>query len=258
MNGHAPNKTKPRLWVFAHCGINRLCFKVVLRKTLRIFQTLRIDGESIPFFRHKAVPLAIFLGLWVMSPWFGCANATVKADTLVSVEGLGDPVGNVIDGFQGQSLRDTAWWGVAEQRGLDPYILYAVALVESAKVTKRVAKPWPWALNRQGRPFIPASVAEAKAILGGSLAKGVRSIDVGLMQVNVRWQGHRVRQPEDLLDPATNLRVGADILAESIGSAPGNLVLGIGRYHAGFQDEARAYRYGRRVLSVARQIRRLI
>ena len=86
----------------------------------------------------------------------------------------------------------------------------------------------------------------------------MRSIDVGLMQVNVRWQGHRVGKPEELLDPATNLRVGADILAESIGSAPGNLVLGIGRYHAGFQDEARAYRYGRRVLAVARQIRRLI
>lgn len=98
-------------------------------------------------------------------------------------------------------------------RGLDPYILYTVALVESAKVSKQIAKPWPWALNRQGRPFIPSSLAEAKDILGGALAKGIRNIDVGLMQVNIRWQGHRVSQPEDLLDPETNLRVGADVLA---------------------------------------------
>ena len=139
---------------------------------------------------------------------------------------------------------------MAGKRGLDPYILYAVALVESAKVSKRIAKPWPWALNRQGRPFIPSSLAEAKDILGGALAKGIRNIDVGLMQVNIRWQGHRVRQPEDLLDPETNLRVGADVLAESIGSAPGNLILGIGRYHAGFHNDARAYRYGRRVFDL--------
>ena len=36
MNGHAPNKTNPRREIFAHDGINRLCFKVVLRKTLMV------------------------------------------------------------------------------------------------------------------------------------------------------------------------------------------------------------------------------
>jgi soluble lytic murein transglycosylase-like protein len=215
-------------------------------------------SEFFPFSSGKAVFLAMSVGLWLPTFWRGDANAAVAGKAHGPMLNQGNSMGGSVNAAPREFLRDTAWWTVAEQRGLDPYILYAVALVESAKVSKRLAKPWPWALNRQGRPVIPSSLTEAKDILGGSLAKGIRNIDVGLMQVNVRWQGHRVRQPEDLLDPEINLRVGADILFEAIGSATGNLVLGIGRYHAGFRDAERAYRYGRRVLAVAQQIRWLI
>jgi hypothetical protein len=155
-------------------------------------------------------------------------------------------------------LQGTTWWQIAMERGLDPYILYAVALVESARINARLAAPWPWALNRQGRPIIPSSRLEARGILNDALNKGIRSIDVGLMQVNVRWNGHRVHRPDDLLDPETNIRVGADVLTEAIDSAPGDLALGIGRYHTGWRNDTDAYRYGRRVLAIAQQIRWLL
>ena len=223
------------------------------------------ESNRFPFSWGRAI-LQVFLGLWMLAPSCGIAYAIAAEHASAPVESHDHS--NGIDGHYMESrdnkiaaselLRETAWWRVAEKRGLDPYILYAVALVESAKVSKRIAKPWPWALNRQGRPLAPASQIDARGILYDTLARGIRNIDVGLMQVNIRWQGHRVRQPEDLLDPETNLRVGADVLAEAIGSAPGDLALGVGRYHAGSHDAARAYRYGRRVLAVARQIRRLI
>jgi len=259
MNGSKSlNHARPVTGRFNHAVLKLLGFKVILRKVLKILPFFPIAGESFPFPGGKAVFLAIFIGLGFPAFWNGDANAMVAGKTYEPLENQGNSMGSSVNPAPREFLRDTAWWRVAEQRGLDPYILYAVALVESAKVSKRVARPWPWALNRQGHPFIPSSLTEAKEILGGTLAKGIRNIDVGLMQVNVRWQGHRVSQPEDLLDPETNLKVGADVLAEAIGSAPGNLPLGIGRYHAGFRDEARAYRYGRRVLAVARQIRWLI
>jgi hypothetical protein len=157
-----------------------------------------------------------------------------------------------------RKLQHTLWWQVANHNRLDPYILYSVALVESAKGNGiHQLTPWPWALNKSGKSFIPASRHAAKIILNQTIASGSRNIDVGLMQVNVRWQGHRVQQPDQLLNPVTNLRVGANVLAEAIQSTPNNLALGIGRYHSWLNKDA-ALAYGRKVLAVADQIRTVL
>ena len=153
---------------------------------------------------------------------------------------------------------NTLWWKIANRHQLDPYVLYAVALIESAKgSTKNQVTPWPWALNKAGKSIIPASQQEARIILNNTLAEGSRNIDVGLMQINVHWQGHRVDKPEQLLNPVTNLQIGALVLAESIQSVPNDLVLGIGRYHS-WQNVSAAVAYGRKVLAVVDQIRTVL
>jgi hypothetical protein len=155
-------------------------------------------------------------------------------------------------------LESTLWWQIAEQHQLDPYILYAVALVESAKANPlNHVTPWPWAINKSGKSIIPRSQQEARAILNKTLAEGRRNIDVGLMQINLHWHGHRVGKPEQLLNPVRNLQIGALVLAEAIQSAPHDLVLGIGRYHS-WQNTKAAVSYGRRVLAVANQIRAVL
>jgi hypothetical protein len=125
-----------------------------------------------------------------------------------------------------------------------------VALTESARAFNDTVAPWPWALNRNGKTVYPDGHEDAAAHVRSLLASGHQSIDIGLMQVNLRWHGHRVQRAEDLLDPVTNLHVGADILAESIASAPDDLALGVGRYHS-WNDRTAAYRYGRKVLALA-------
>jgi len=155
-------------------------------------------------------------------------------------------------------LQNTLWWQIANRHQLDPYILYAVALIESAKgSTKNHVTPWPWTLNKSGKSIIPASQQEAQTILFKSIAEGSRNIDVGLMQINLHWQGHRVDKPEQLLNPVTNLQIGALVLAEAIQSVPNDLVLGIGRYHS-WQNVNEAVAYGRKVLAVAAQIRTVL
>jgi soluble lytic murein transglycosylase-like protein len=151
-------------------------------------------------------------------------------------------------------LAHTHWADAAAKRALDPYLLYAVALVESARIADGRATPWPWALNHSGRTHYPPSPAAALAQVRARLAAGQRLIDVGLMQVNLRWHGRRVNGLDALLDPVTNVDLGAEILAEAIASAPGDLALGVGRYHA-WQDRPAAYRYGRRVLALAARLR---
>jgi len=155
-------------------------------------------------------------------------------------------------------LQNTLWWQIANRHQLDPYVLYAVALLESAKRNDpNHITPWPWAINKSGKSIIPASLQEARSILTKALAEGSRNIDVGLMQINFRWHGHRFDKPEDLLNPVTNLQIGALLLSEAIQSAPNNLVLGIGRYHS-WQNVSAAVAYGRKVLAIADQIRAVL
>lgn len=152
-------------------------------------------------------------------------------------------------------LQNTEWWQVARIHQLDPYILYAVALIESAKsIDVKAITPWPWAINKSGKAILPATKQEAHIILNKSIAQGNRHIDVGLMQINLHWHGHRVAKPEHLLIPAINLELGAKLLSEAIQSAPNDLVLGIGRYHS-WQNMPAAIDYGQRVIALADQIR---
>ena len=75
-------------------------------------------------------------------------------------------------------LHNTLWWQIAHRHKLDPYILYAVALIESAKgSTKNQVTPWPWAINKSGKSIIPASQQEARTILNKTLAEGSRNIN---------------------------------------------------------------------------------
>ncbi len=223
-----------------HFGRFQTAFRAALEITLGNFKTA--DTKRV-------AAVAVILYLSSSAAW--CGDTSAAGNATVPLDGKNQAISP-------QALRGTTWWRVATERGLDPYILYAVALVESPQVNNRLATPWPWAINRQGRTIIPSSRTVARGILNDALTKGIRAIDVGLMQVNVRWHGHRVRSPEELLDPETNIRVGADVLAEAIRSAPGNLTLGIGRYHAGWHNDTDAYRYGQRVLAVAQRIRWLL
>jgi len=168
------------------------------------------------------------------------------------------PVSPKVSNPSPSKLQSTLWWQIAKHHQLDPYILYAVALIESAKGNpSNQVSPWPWAINKSGKSILPDSQQEARVLLNKTLAEGRRNIDVGLMQLNLYWHGHRVGKPEQLLNPVTNLQIGALVLAEAIQSAPHDLVLGVGRYHS-WQNTKAAVSYGRRVLAVANQIRAVL
>jgi hypothetical protein len=226
---------------------------------LRCRRQLSAQHHSVSFsgrdFSQKIKALALLLLCLGLSVFGQFCSAQEKAVLPKSFTIATSPI---ISNHSPSKLQSTLWWQIAEQHQLDPYILYAVALVESAKVNPlNHVTPWPWAINKSGKSIIPRSQQEARAILNKTLAEGARNIDVGLMQINLHWHGHRVGKPEHLLNPATNIQIGALVLAEAIQSAPHDLVLGIGRYHS-WQNTEAAVSYGRRVLAVANQIRAVL
>ena len=68
--------------------------------------------------------------------------------------------------------------------------------------------------------------------------------------MNTRWHGHRITDVEALLDPAVNLEIGAAILEEALGSAPGDLSAGLAAITAAAPNHAEPY--ARTVLSFYR------
>ena len=151
------------------------------------------------------------------------------------------------------SLQGTIFEQVGNECDVDPALLYSIALVESATHAPDKSgfiQPYPWTL-RATTSFYGTTRDEAEKELK-RLLKTHRSVDVGLMQINTKWHGHRVDSALSLLDPLTNVRVGAQILSEQIESSK-DAELAIGRYHS--SDPVRARWYAQHVLRVYTHIK---
>lgn len=146
------------------------------------------------------------------------------------------------------SLKDSVFEKAGMEYNVDPILLYSIALVESAidAPEKGFLKPSPWTL-RTNKPYYAKSKQEAEALLD-HLIQTNKSIDVGMMQINLKWHGHRVKSPKELLDPLTNVRTGAQIISEQIKRYPKDAALAVGNYHSSRPDRARWY--ARHVLRV--------
>jgi len=136
---------------------------------------------------------------------------------------------------------------VAAAHGIPSELFYAVALAESGKRIShlRTTRPWPWTLNIQGEGLYFPSRQAAVYAAHQALAKGRRSVDIGLMQVNWGYHKTALRSVEAAIDPYQNLAVGAAILAECF-RMRGDWWAAVGCYHAP-SDAYRASRYRERV-----------
>ncbi|MBO0712127.1 MAG: transglycosylase SLT domain-containing protein [Acetobacteraceae bacterium] len=105
--------------------------------------------------------------------------------------------------------------GAAEQGGAIPdHLLAAIGQVESGRrdpVTGRV-DPWPWTINVEGQGFFYESKADAIAAVRALQTRGIQSIDVGCMQVNLMHHRDAFASLEQAFDPAANTQYAAHFL----------------------------------------------
>jgi len=148
----------------------------------------------------------------------------------------------------------TVWSDVAGEVGVDPGLLYALALTESGReLGEQGHSPWPWVIRTPSGGYWFDSRAAARRGLEAVRAEWPADrVDVGAAQINLGWHRHRFGDPAKLLDLRHNLRIAARILADSVASTR-DPVLGIGRYHH-WQDRERSRSYGQRVWGKYRRI----
>ncbi|MGE0754205.1 MAG: transglycosylase SLT domain-containing protein [Alphaproteobacteria bacterium] len=100
------------------------------------------------------------------------------------------------------------------QFAIPTHLLSAIASTESGRYHKglKISVPWPWTINVQGKGYYFDSKAEAIAAVKKYRAQGIKSIDVGCMQVNLYHHAKAFRSLDDAFDPKYNVAYAASFL----------------------------------------------
>ncbi len=146
------------------------------------------------------------------------------------------------------------WAQVGRRAGVDPLLLYSIALVESRSLHPdgQVA-PTPW-LFRVNDHLVLGDRHHVQLQMALASQFGSAVQDVGIMQVYYPMHRDAVRDPLALLDPRTNISVAATILREGMRETR-DPVLGVGYYHS--HTPALARDYGTAVMTVYQRLKHL-
>lgn len=97
---------------------------------------------------------------------------------------------------------------------IKPNLLQTIASVESgrwnAEAGKRVA--WPWTVHAKGKGRYYKTKAEAIAAVQDLQRRGITNIDVGCMQINLKYHGTAFKNLDEAFDPQKNADYSAQFL----------------------------------------------
>ena len=120
----------------------------------------------------------------------------------------------------------------AQRHGVDRHLMLAISRVESGLT--------PWVINAEGAGQRFATKAEAMARVAELQAAGVTSIDVGCMQVNLRWHPDAFAGLAQAFDPYVNADYAARFLRR-LRIETGSWTLAAVRYHSAAPERQAIY-----------------
>jgi hypothetical protein len=141
--------------------------------------------------------------------------ATVLAGCLWVASAHAIPAPVAFNGEQGLLCR-RAMQQAEVGSGLPQYMLAGIARVESGRpdpVSGHV-NPWPWTVNAEGQGSFFPSKAEAITFVRQLQARGVQSIDVGCLQINLLNHPDAFHSLEEAFDPDANARYAVRFLTQ--------------------------------------------
>lgn len=95
--------------------------------------------------------------------------------------------------------------------------LSAIASTESGRYHSGIGLsiPWPWTINVKGQGYWFKTKQEAMTAVRKFQRKGISSIDVGCMQVNLHYHGHHFSSLDQAFDPVYNIAYAAKFLRDN-------------------------------------------
>lgn len=129
----------------------------------------------------------------------------------------------------------------AARAGVPQEVLHAISLTETGRNDGGRFRPYPWAINREGKGYWFGSREEALAFAKQSLMDGRPSFDVGCFQINYHWHGKNFPSLEAMFDPDKGASYAAQFL-RSLYAERGDWSLAAGAYHSQTPERAGIYR----------------
>jgi hypothetical protein len=155
------------------------------------------------------LPMLLTLWLTVTATsvvWAGQPDAARLAATRVAplVQRGADPA----------ALCETAVAAAEWAARLPARMLQAISLTESGRIDPASARirAWPWTINAEGQGQFFPTRGDAVAAVRRLQARGVRSIDVGCLQVNLMYHPAAFASLDEAFDPDANARYAAGFL----------------------------------------------
>lgn len=147
----------------------------------------------------------------------------------------------------------------AEQKyDIPGHLLLAIGIQEAGRNGPAGLAVWPWTVNANGEGAFFKTREDAQDWVRQKQSEGINSIDVGCMQINLRWHGHQFPSQDAAFDPKLNADYAARFLL-GLYNETGAWDKAAGRYHSATEVHQRRYldSLGRNRQVVGRDIERL-
>ncbi|MBR2923142.1 MAG: transglycosylase SLT domain-containing protein [Alphaproteobacteria bacterium] len=129
-----------------------------------------------------------------------------------------------------------------EKYQIKKHLLTTITNVESGRWNPRKQRntAWPWTVNARGQGHFYATKQQAINAVKKFQAQGIRSIDVGCMQINLVYHADAFENLEEAFNPYKNVEYGAKFLSK-LYEQKGNWNKAATAYHSNTPIKAKKY-----------------
>ena len=102
---------------------------------------------------------------------------------------------------------------IERQINIPKGLLKAIGLTESGRYIEKSKKViWPWTINYKKKSLFFESKSQMLKFLESKVKKGNYDLDVGCMQINLKWHGKYFKKISDSIDPKINISYATSFL----------------------------------------------
>ena len=136
---------------------------------------------------------------------------------------------------------------IEETEDLPAGILSSISNVEAGRIVgNKPKRGWPWTVNHSGEGLFFENKFDAIQYVTSHLERGDLNMDVGCMQISLKWHSNQFSSLEEAFDPKININYAASFLTKLFNDH-GDWNLAIKHYHSA--DPKKHLKYHKKVLA---------